>query len=253
MKKFKYLLMVVAAIMAAGMITSCGGDDEPKKDDPDDDMELLYGTWYSGKNTGLDEVTIDRKRVSGVWRMDSGRPVSFDGTYVLEDDKMDLWISFEGDSEREHCMARIMSVTRTTLELVINYDGESEYYTLKRDKDDDDPVVKPDDPDDPEANIYGTWRGVRPSWDNEYVYSITFNRDGGLYGRFLEGDGDMSDFTGYYTYSGNRLNLTLIYEDEYEQDIDTYEGTVIRLTADDLWYQIEDEDGEKYIYKFTRD
>ncbi len=249
MRQFKYWLMAIVTIMTAGLLSACGGDDP--EDNGEDENTVLFGTWYSNEKVGLDQITFEKKRLSGIWRMDSGRPVPFSGTYVLDGKEIDFWVTLDGESDKEYGTCKVIALSKEALEIIINYDGETEYYTLTRDKKDNDTGGTTDPDNDRLKYLCRTWRGEAPSWDNEYIYSITFKRDGGLYGRFLEGNGAMSDFTGQYRLYGESLDITLIFEDENEQDIDHYEGKIIRLTSDELWYQLEDEDN--YIYRFIRE
>lgn len=99
-----------------------------------------------------------------------------------------------------------------------------------------------------EVQLYGgTWKCVPTSEQkkSEYPYSISFNENGSLTGKWLEDDGDMSSFTGSWEYTGVILNIIAIFRD-YD-DIETEEWTcrVISLTQSKLEINWE---GEKYTF-----
>ena len=123
--------------------------------------------------------------------------------------------------------------------------------------DEPDNPVRPNDPDNTEAEIYGTWRGVRTEGQGEYISTITFNRNNSLSGKWIESDGDVSDFKGSFTLTDNVLDVVLVYITDGEYD-ETEEHTfrIINLTSDTLEaLMIEaDANGNEYkeLYRFKR-
>lgn len=112
-----------------------------------------------------------------------------------------------------------------------------------------------DDNDEPkqeetEVQLYGgTWKCV-PTFDQkegEYPYSVSFNKNGSLTGKWLERDGDMSSFTGSWELSGRILNIIAIFRDDIEGDIEAEEWTckVVTITQSELVINWE---GEKFTF-----
>lgn len=100
--------------------------------------------------------------------------------------------------------------------------------------------------------IYGgTWKCVPTldQKDSEYPYSISFNKNGSLSGKWLEGDGDMSTFSGSWELSGRYLTIIAIFKDENDDYVDSEEWIckILSFTQSEL---IIDFDGE--IFTFIR-
>lgn len=110
-----------------------------------------------------------------------------------------------------------------------------------------------DDNDEPkqeenEAQLYGgTWKCI-PTADqkeSEYPYSISFDKNGSLTGKFLEGDNEISSFTGSWELTGRILNIIAIFRDDDEVETEDWTCKVITLTQSEL---VVNWDGEKYTF-----
>lgn len=91
----------------------------------------------------------------------------------------------------------------------------------------------------------GTWKCIPTSdqKESEYLYSISFNKNGTLTGKWLEGDGDMSSFTGSWELTGRYLNIIVIFRDEIDNDVEAEEWNckILSLTESELAITFEGE------------
>ncbi len=100
------------------------------------------------------------------------------------------------------------------------------------------------------ASLVGTWKmtDINP-YDNEYVDVITFTKDGSVEGRFFEGDGEYSNFTGAYSLKGDKLTVYAVWVDEFDGDeMETWECEILSLSSKDVTLRIEN----RCIMKFKR-
>lgn len=114
-----------------------------------------------------------------------------------------------------------------------------------------------DDKDDPnqvesEVLLYGgTWKCIPTSEQkkHEYPYSFSFNKNGSFTAVWLEDSCEMEPFSGSWELSGRMLNITAIFRDEEEDDVEIEEWTckVITLTQSELMITFEGE-----IFTFIR-
>lgn len=109
-----------------------------------------------------------------------------------------------------------------------------------------------DDPNKVESEVLlcgGTWKCVPTSEQKEYEYpySFSFNKNGSFTAMWLENNGEMTPFSGSWELSGRMLNITAIFRDEEEDDVETEEWTckVITLTQSELVVNWE---GEKFTF-----
>lgn len=117
----------------------------------------------------------------------------------------------------------------------------------------DEPV--PDEPNQEEVEVQlygGTWKCIPTSnqKESEYLYSISFNKNGSLTGKWLERDGDMSLFTGSWELIGRNLTVIAIFRDDvYDDDVEAEEWNckVLTLTQSEVVIKFEGE-----IFTFIR-
>lgn len=111
-----------------------------------------------------------------------------------------------------------------------------------------------DENDDPkqeenEAQLYGgTWKCIPTAEqkESEYPYSISFDKNGSLTGKFLGEKGeDMQNFTGSWELKGRILSIIAIFRDDEEDETEEWTCKVLTLTQSEL---VVNWDGEKYTF-----
>lgn len=102
-------------------------------------------------------------------------------------------------------------------------------------------------------NIYGSWLGKSPGDDEEYLESITINRDMTVTGRWYEGDDEYSVFSGQLYVHGYNVVLKLVFYDEngdFDEEETWDELTLTQLTANTMVIREDGDelDGELFAY-----
>ena len=140
-----------------------------------------------------------------------------------------MWADDSDDEEVETWDLTIVSQQRDRIKVRMDY-GDGEYATMTFDR-----ISEADDTGAYASNILGGWfmRDMSP-WDNEYVQSIRFNRDGSLEGNFREGDGDTSHFRGTYVLRGRSLTIYATWDENYDEESEVWNCTVISLSKDQV-------------------
>lgn len=101
--------------------------------------------------------------------------------------------------------------------------------------------------------LLGSWvmEDITP-YDNEYVETISFDKNGRVDGYFKEGDGDLSHFSGTYTLLDKDLTIRAVWMDEADEDVETWNVTIMAASKDELMIRINYGDGYTAVMTFVR-
>ena len=217
------------------------GDDN---DDDDDDIvvnpepdpaQMHIGGWKMTDMSPSDNEHIDRiwfdgnGALRGIFLEGSGELSYFQGTYSLDGKDLTIraeWTD-EEDQETETWHVGIMSATRTRMTVRMDHgDGDSVVMEFERISDGEDAAGYA-------GAILGDWvmDAITP-WDNEYVQSIRFDKNGEIEGYFREGDGDMSHFGGAYSIEGRSLTIYARWTEDGDNESELWACTILSLSRD---------------------
>ncbi len=274
MRKFRFYFFILLSLL---LVTSCGDNEDgnenifnpsmPGIGDEDEtgiDTNKMYGGWISELSTSendyddfLYSIYVNNDNtVEGYWY--EGKDYFgvaeysyFTGRVYLSGENLIITAKFEDEGEIEEETwddITILKLNSTTLQI---REGDADKgFTINYTRTSN--IVPPTAVS--KNDIYGEWIGKAPADDDEYMSSITVKEDNTISGKWYEGDGDYSQFSGTIHINGTDVVLVMIFYDEngdYDE-VETWEDLKLaQLTNNTLVIRENGDEDEGEIFSYV--
>ena len=267
MKRFKFCLVALLSLL---LISSCDNGDSDSPFNPADpgieegtdnpnsiDINNVYGGWISELSKSdffidyLYSIYVNRDlTIEGYWYEgidDYGLDEysHFTGRAYISDNNMIIVANFSDEDEEAETWDNITILQLSSSILKIEQDEFQISFSKTSN------ITPPNAIS--QNNIYGEWKGKAPADDDEYLESITINRDNSITGRWYEGDNEYSQFGGTIVVEGKNVTINFVFFDENgnsDEEETSDELTLVELTENTLVIREagEEDQGELFSY-----